>query len=621
MSYDLKKIECVLGVADRIIKGNPDLLRKTTDEIFDDLDDGTQEMRRNRWGVMARAAMTRLTGTNINEILAFLYTIKENNLLCEYIGYILQSELNISLLELQIEAHKEAADKKILPFVVRFIEYEKSCRMGTLDIILEIIQDVKDGSEAYQFIQNYAKLVVRDVKESEVLRRFIAGYSEALEQLTVQIGIVLFRKRPEDAEQWTDVLLHELSDHCKRMGICFLYRSTFYGYALFEKHFSYIESSLCQNEQFWEGLIPVYIRYLSDHPDGIYRDQVKGRLMQCKDGSQAQKRICIQELKYCDCDSGFRDGSDVIEQLISTPFGIDNKMLNDLDYYFKWKAQRDCAGVLEQLYRLYKENKYALDHQFLEALPQTCMIFRNESEGITGYWYDRLIHGDKYEFYFSIEIFQKILPLDQLESFLELQELVRSEMLLGMEGILLFTPDENKIADLAFLLADKIKDNELYFEFCKEKIYSNYSSVLTEKAKSYAASNNLYRAELAEKILAYDQEYKRKMQKGYEDKDYRINEDRYRKYQTAMAEQNRKIQEEAREGSFFGRYFPDRKMKYGRKIAFVQTVQKGELKYQVNAYAEFRYSMELPRKFLNYPVEFVYMKLDYLQRRENEVNR
>ena len=96
--------------------------------------------------------------------------------------------------------------------------------------------------------------------------------------------------------------------------------------------------------------------------------------MQCKDGSQAQKRICIQELKYCDCDSGFRDGSDVIEQLISTPFGIDNKMLNDLDYYFKWKAQRDCAGVLEQLYRLYKENKYALGHQFLEALPQTCMI-------------------------------------------------------------------------------------------------------------------------------------------------------------------------------------------------------------------------------------------------------
>ena len=86
MSYDLKKIECVLGVADQIIKGNPDLLRKTTDEIFDDLDDGTQEMRRNRWGVMARAAMTRLTGTDIKEILTFLYTIKENNLLCEYIG-------------------------------------------------------------------------------------------------------------------------------------------------------------------------------------------------------------------------------------------------------------------------------------------------------------------------------------------------------------------------------------------------------------------------------------------------------------------------------------------------------------------------------------------------------
>ena len=102
MGYDLKEIENILKIADQMIKENPDLLTKTTDEIFDELDNGTSEMRHNRWGVMVRAAMTRLAGTEMKEILAFLYTIKENNLLCEYVGYILQQELHINLLELVI---------------------------------------------------------------------------------------------------------------------------------------------------------------------------------------------------------------------------------------------------------------------------------------------------------------------------------------------------------------------------------------------------------------------------------------------------------------------------------------------------------------------------------------
>ena len=49
---DRKEIERVFQWSDEYIKKNPDILNKSTNDIFDELDDGTKEMHHLRWGVM-----------------------------------------------------------------------------------------------------------------------------------------------------------------------------------------------------------------------------------------------------------------------------------------------------------------------------------------------------------------------------------------------------------------------------------------------------------------------------------------------------------------------------------------------------------------------------------------
>lgn len=89
MIYDLNKVVEMFRMADGLISENPTLLSMSTDQIFDELDDGTDKMRHIRWGVMTRVKMRELKSFEIHDIIDFLLTIEEHNLLAEYIGFIL----------------------------------------------------------------------------------------------------------------------------------------------------------------------------------------------------------------------------------------------------------------------------------------------------------------------------------------------------------------------------------------------------------------------------------------------------------------------------------------------------------------------------------------------------
>ena len=60
MIYDLNEVVEMFRMADGLISENPTLLSMSTDQIFDELDDGTDKMRHIRWGVMTRTKMREL---------------------------------------------------------------------------------------------------------------------------------------------------------------------------------------------------------------------------------------------------------------------------------------------------------------------------------------------------------------------------------------------------------------------------------------------------------------------------------------------------------------------------------------------------------------------------------
>ena len=116
MIHDLDKVKEMFVDADSAIKERPELLSMHIDEIFEELDE-TPEMRHIRWGIMTRAKMSEIKEYTSGNIIDFMKTITEHNLLCEYIGYVLQTEYHISLIKLLIEAYENNVHKEVLPFV------------------------------------------------------------------------------------------------------------------------------------------------------------------------------------------------------------------------------------------------------------------------------------------------------------------------------------------------------------------------------------------------------------------------------------------------------------------------------------------------------------------------
>ena len=119
MIYNLEDVKRMFMDADKIIQSRPELLSMDIDEIFDELNDGTQEMIHNRWGVMTRVKMQELQSIDNEKIIDFLLDVKERNLLCEYIGFILQYEYGVGLLALLLNAYERGVHNEIIHFVAQ----------------------------------------------------------------------------------------------------------------------------------------------------------------------------------------------------------------------------------------------------------------------------------------------------------------------------------------------------------------------------------------------------------------------------------------------------------------------------------------------------------------------
>lgn len=618
MIHDLENVNAMFRAADEIIRERPELLSKHVDTIFNELDDGTPEMQHIRWGIMTRAKMTELTSLDNRGIIDFLQTIKDRNLLCEYIGYVLQSEYKIKLLSVLLDAYSIDVHNDIIPFVDACLEYDEECFVERIDEILDII-DATSDTYKFRFILGYANLVIKKEKEEAVLAKYLCKYSESLEQLVGQLGSELYQKRSVEAKKWLDTYIKNEAMHCKKMGIYFLDKSLFSDCHAFEEYFLLLEESFCEIQEFWEQLIPVYAQYLLTGKDRLYDDKVKQRLIGVKRGSIKDKRICLQSIQYKIKKS--IEYVDILENIISVPFNRDIQILEGLDYYFDYIFSIDSVKALKMLYELYEMNEYGNGDGFLEYLPQTSVKINQSQDDIINLWWNKFMYGSKFEFKLSVEIFSKLISLKKIEYFLEHVDTSRDELICFLEGIYLFTIEEKKIANMAFVISSYIRDREFFLRYCIDNIFINYSCAMVDAARKYLDDVDMYKSSLAKDIVEYYEIYKEKIQKGYDDRDFMPPTSRKVVYHRAMAEQNKKICAHAEEQSVFANIFPTRKMKYGRRFAFIQIQRKGEFWYNVSEYAKNTFSMELPQCFINNPLKYVYMRMDYLERRgKNEIN-
>lgn len=612
MIHDLEDVKRMFVDADKIIQSRPELLSMNIDEIFEELNDGTQEMIHNRWGVMTRVKMQELQVIDNEKIIDFLLGVKERNLLCEYIGFILQYEYGVSLLALLLNSYEKGVHNEIIPFVEHCIEYEKECFIERLDDILAILNSLTKGNEKSQFIHNYSELVVEKEKEEFVFCKFLDDFSETLNQLVYQIGCVLFSKRKETAEKWLEIFLEKDSKIYCKMGISFVERSLYVDVSMFEKHFWFLEKIRLDME-LWKQLIPLYTCYMSVNCEKKYEDDVKNQLKMLRESTIDEKRICIQSLEFKVKKS--EKCKEIMDVILDNSFEKDNQILSGIDYYFEDFFARDSMSAIKKLYKIYEINKFGNNDQFIEMLPCTMKEMKKHQLKIVNIWWDNFLQGSDEAFFLSIEIFCKVLSIDCVGEMIKEINPSQEKLICFLDGIRLFSLDENRIADTCFVIAPYVSDEKNYVGYCVENIFSNYSGAMINAANKNIESENTKKKFLAEEIRKFFNSCEEKMKRGYEDKDFLPPLERRFLYKKTVLEQNRKINEKAEKQSIFADLFSTSKMKYGSRFAFVQKQTKGELHYSVSNYMRNTFSVELPKRFINDPIGYVFLRMDYLRRR------
>lgn len=236
MIHDLAEVKTMFDDADKLIEERPELLSMQIDQIFDELNDGTQNMMHIRWGVMTRVKMREIIAYTVDDILDFMIGISERDLLCEYIGFVLQIEHNISLLELLIKANEKNIIKDIFPFVEECIEYEKDCLISQYDAILIILDSLED-TQKIRFAQGYSSLILAEAEEEFVFDHYLNTYSKSSEFLIEYIIRKIYPSKAKLANTWLERFINSNKKHCLIAGGYILRESLYFNVSSFEKFF------------------------------------------------------------------------------------------------------------------------------------------------------------------------------------------------------------------------------------------------------------------------------------------------------------------------------------------------------------------------------------------------
>lgn len=157
MLSDRTKIEAVLERGKEILLSRPELADMSLSDIIEELDDGTQEMIRVRWGVAAWVVVKSTSNFELQTIIDQLSDIKSGTLTYEYAGYLLMTEYGINLEELLLHAEKCNKFDNIVPYVIANLKYEMEMYEDNVMPILGMLENHLEHNIYHSFLRNYAK--------------------------------------------------------------------------------------------------------------------------------------------------------------------------------------------------------------------------------------------------------------------------------------------------------------------------------------------------------------------------------------------------------------------------------------------------------------------------------
>ena len=610
------EIVCILEKSKEVLKKYPELKEMNPKEALAYLTE--KKVDYDYLGVLSYLYMRDIESLSYKSLLSYLAKLDTNDFLCIHIAYILQKEYGISLVKLLIEIYDDDTYQKISPFVRYNLLFEESLEIENVEKFLAVVYENKD-QENRTLLLNFVKLIIRESKHQKVFELFLKNTKVIYLEFIHYFCSEVYRMNHKIGNEMLEIIMEKKGVGIEAIASEFLCNSVFYGFSLFEEYFDKIHQWMEGKIEIRKILIPTYMRYIGKGVNDYIKENIFEELEKIPFGTVEEKKVFLDTIVYTDI--GSDELNHIFEGILNQSINKNKEILNLLScYYYKI----ECLSVLEilqQLQQVFDVNEYYNDYKdFFLQFNKIFSKLKNQQEVVFDYFLRSILTAGTNNFYFALGLYEYLIDINSITANCQKRNIELKEFRLIIQGILYFTFNTKKLCRFSFELIHlipEIDDIEPYLKVCIDEIYENYSYtywlIATEQKNHYNKWGKL----LKERIIERYENYQLIQGKARNILDLRPSEERSRLYRKALIEQNKKLNRKVDEKSFWAQMFQKRFMKYGKRHAGIQHVDKERYSYHVTPYMETKVEIEQQNLSVKHPVEWIYLKLEYFKEREN----
>ncbi len=628
MITDREAIESVLQIGEKILLDHPELYTMSLDDVLVKLDDGTRQMRHNRWGVTAWLVVKSLECFDVKNLVIQLSEIDSGILTYKYAGYLLLVKYHINLEELLLEADQCGKFDKIILYVNENIVFQTELSEQYIGRIVNMIGNHMDHNLYRSFLVNYAKHMINMGAQrlAEESLGNLAGQAQYDFMSVLRWEWV--QKDVSEAANVVGRMIQRGSLWSKKAAIDFVESGFCYDKAIFGRYFVQLENMASENAELWQMIIRVFVNYAakvtpddSVEAEQLYRKVIE-YLNKIPEGTLQEKSCFIAALQLNKKIP--KEIASIFQTLISKSFGKDQNVLHILEDYLYIQLENDgWRVILQDVRQIFIANKYGVNYeQFFDGMSTVIHEFSNYPEEVTREALKDMLSADVDIFFFGLGLLLEAGNLSKLYSENQMSEVkimfTHWQMIRLLKGTLYFAVETKKICHMAFqLLGFSDENNSNYIEFCMEEVYGNYPATFFEIAEVYKDAKESKQVELANRVIKEHKRIVKERELCYKMKDLQPSRIHQNIYQRAQMDQYRQMSKRAHNESFFAKMFPAQVLKYGKRTGLLITGRQDEKSFEVSPFAEFEYSIEIPAVYTKDPVEFELRRRKYLEEVEH----
>lgn len=631
MISDRTKIDEALIWGRKTLSQRSDLKDLPLNQILDVLDDGTQEMLYNQWGVLAQVVIDAITTWETKGLVEYLAQIECPDLAYEFVGYELQNTHGVVLEELLIEAATCGHFDKIVKYVSPNLRYITIQNLQILSPFLQTLEKFCAHHSYHSILHCYAVGIAACDGFHEVITQLNPIKREVEYYLIYNIRRYWFSKKPDEANVQIGIFLNQHTIWAWKAALDYCEWNLPCDKTTFEKHYAQIDSLVDSNNELKIHVISLLVEYIlqtaKEKENHQHYSIVLSKLKLLINQVPSVTTKFLQKLEYL---NDFPDDIYAIFQdILSSPTNNSVDILKNIDGCLSSLLEKkDYQIVLDDMFKCFSANKYRANYlSFFDSLDSTLYALSKHAVDITDLALKYMTTSNVDQLFFGLGLFMKLGNIKSLY-----QKLIEGDptylgsydehyLIRIMKAILFYAADDTQISHTAFSLLFLAKNPVAnYLTFCIESVFHDYPHKMNEISANYAESNLPVHKELVTLVNSAYASRAELQEKARAIPDLYPSHEHERLYRRAQQEQSREISKKANEMSIFNSLFARRVLKYGRRSGHVVKSAKDQQFYQASPYQEFRFEHHLPVTYVADPVEYSMRRYVFLKEVEDSAS-